>query len=83
MLQEVQFNLSFSVGDKENQKPNGQGFRFSCFSWAETSPYILLLAQTNNACDVLEERLQRYIPVFDDTEEVGMNVLPVYRRFAK
>lgn len=41
---------------------------------------ILLLAPTNNYCDVSDERLQRGIPLFGEEEEVWMNVLPVCRR---
>lgn len=39
-----------------------------------------MLSSANNACNGLEDRLQKSIPVFDEKEDVWMNVLPAYRR---
>lgn len=41
---------------------------------------ILLVAPTNSACNDLEDRLQRLIHLFDDIEDVWMNLLQVYLR---
>lgn len=40
-------------------------------------PKILLLKLTNNACDTLEERLQQYIHVLDEAEDVWMKFVPI------
>lgn len=40
---------------------------------------MVLLAPTNTEYNILEERIQQIISVFDHTEEVWMSFLPVYR----
>lgn len=43
-------------------------------------PKILLLASTNNACDVPEKSILIVLPVFGQAEEVRMDILPACRR---
>ena len=43
-------------------------------------PKILLVAPTNRAVDVLEERLQQGFPVWDVTRNAWTHVTPIYRR---
>ena len=43
-------------------------------------PKILLVAPTNRAVDVLEERLQEGIPVWDMTLQTWTHIIPIYRR---
>ena len=59
---------------RETVQPLIQGFKQADI------PKILLVAPTNRAVDVLEERLQEGIPVWDLNLNAWTHVIPIYRR---
>lgn len=57
----------------------GVVFRFSGRLKRLCMPKTLLVALTNNNCDVLDDRLQRVIPVLNNTEDVWIKLIHAYQ----
>lgn len=71
--------MSGLVENEQKKKDEALVFRVSATMKCLFMQKIFLPALTNNACDVLERMFQRGTTVFDDTKELRMNVVAVYR----